>query len=235
MATNTLATTKAIGARKSDLEEGLQDIERAAMGVERQYGSGQQLGIDPRFARAAPSQIYAAGELARRQAAVGPAFGTAGTIDERETGAQNTLAQALEKYRQATSTAGMQASQSRAMSDFEREQGLWGVGQKQEELNFNLYKSQAERDDALREAYNKGIAEEQLLQTGLENAFTMQDIETYWGMVMNDLMQDLADWKSKTESDWKAYSTELNTKASAWSKIIEGVLGGAASAYGEMA
>lgn len=222
----TQQTLKAQRAKdQMEFEKGISDIERATAAVQRQYGSGQQMGIDPRFSRAVPAQTYQKGEMQRRQAATKPAFQTAQAIGEREAGAQSALAQSLEKYRQETKGATMKGQQAEAKAGLAREKGLWEVDQRQRNLGFSMYKNEANRADAIRDAYDKGVAEERLLEATTNHDIRMQDIKTYWSDVINEIDQQLRDWRQMTEAEWFRFKAELQAKAAAWGAIIGGSSG----------
>lgn len=227
MASATQKTLTSARARDpQEFEDTMGDIERSTAAVQRQYGAGQQMGVDPRFARAAPAQEYQAGELQRRQAAIDPAFQTATTIGEREAGVQNALAQSLQKYQSDIADLGQKAAQSEAATNFESETALRALDEKQRELGWGLYKSRAERNDAIQSAYRQGIAEERLLDTTISKEIKLQDIDMYWTALMNDMENRFSQWQTMTKADFDAWQTDLETKSAAWASIVSGIFGG---------
>ena len=222
----TTATLKSQKARNpQEFEDAMGEIERANAAVQRQYGSGQQMGLDPRFSRAAPAQTYQAGEMQRRQAATEPSFTTAKAIGEREAGTQNALAQSLQKYQTSVADTALKGQQSLADTGFEREKGLWQVGQGRQNLGFSMYKSNADREDAIQSAWDQGVAEDKLLESGINHDMRLQDIDMYWSNVMNEVDQALRDWQSMTQADWYRFQRDMEAKSESWGAITEGGIG----------
>jgi len=231
----TTATLKSQRARNpQEFEDAMGEIERSVASVQRQYGSGQQMGIDPRFSRAAPAQTYQAGEMQRRQAAVDPAFQTATAIGEREAGAQNALAQSLQKYQTSVADTALKGQQSLADTGFEKEKGLWTVDQNRRNLGFSMYKNNAERADAIQSAWDQGVAEDKLIEAGINHDIRLQDIDMYWSNVMNEVDQALRDWQSMTDADWYKFQRDMEAKSQSWGAITEGGIGILSTVLGEV-
>jgi DNA-binding helix-hairpin-helix protein with protein kinase domain len=229
----TTQTMKAQRAKSpTDFEKEMSDVELANASIQRQFGTGQQMGIDPN--RAAPAQIYQAGEMQRRQAATDPAFQTATAIGEREAGVQNSLAQALQKYRTNIDDITQKGQQSLAETQFGKQKGLWEVDVSRRDLGFSMYKNNAERQDAIQAAWRNGEAEEKLLEAGINHDMRLQDIEMYWTQVINEIEQELKDWSQMTQADWYKFQRDMETKSNSWAAIVDGGLGILSSVLGEV-
>ncbi len=228
--TQTLKATKA--KSPADFEKEMSDIELANASIQRQFGSGQQMGINPN--RAAPAQVYQAGEMQRRQAAIDPAFKTGTAIGEREAGVENSLAQSLQKYKNSIDDTTMKGQQSMAETDFGLKKGLWEVDTQRKDLGFSMYKNRAEREDAIQAAWNNGVAEEKLLEAGINHDMRLQDIEMYWANVTNEIDQALRDWNQMTKAQWEAFQRDMETKSNSWAAIVSGGFGILSSVLGEV-
>jgi hypothetical protein len=233
MATFTQDTLKSQKARDPrELEEAVGDIERGVQAAQRRQG-GVITKLDE-FEKAPIWDKYLAGEQARREAAAPGAAGIAGQIDERLAGATNQLQTVYDKYNQSAADLQQKQAQNTLLTDFEKEQGLWNISNQREQLDFQLFKNQAQRDDAIESLWKQGIAEDKLLDMSINHNLKLQDIDKYFTLKINEIEQEFQDWRTKTEADWNKKIAEWKADASNWGSIIGGLFGVAGGVVGTM-
>jgi hypothetical protein len=177
---------------------------------------------------------YRAGEQSRREAAAPGAAAVAGQIDERIAGAANQLGNIYDKYNAANADMQQKQAQSTLTTDFEKEQGLWNIENQREQFDFGLTKNQAQRDDAIEALWKQGIAEDKLLDMGINHNLKLQDISKYFTLKRNEIEQEFQDWQQKTQADWAKKIAEWKADASNWGSIMGGLFGVAGGVLGTM-
>jgi len=223
-----LKSTKARDPREE--EQAIADIQTGAQAAQRRQG-GVLTKIDE-FEQAPIWDKYRAAEQSRREAAAPGAQQIGGLIDERLAGATNALQDVYQKYNQTNADLLQKQAQGDQATDFEKEQGLWNISNQKDQLDFQMYKNQAQRDDALESLWKQGIAEDKLLDMSIDHQLKLQDIDKYFTLEINDIEQEFQDWKSKTESEWEAKILEWKAKASNWGAIMGGLFGIAGGVVG---
>jgi hypothetical protein len=233
MASFTQDTLNSTKARDPNEEaKMLSDLQRAQQAAQRRQGMA--LTKTDEFEQAPIFDKYRKAEQERRIAAAPGAAQVGGQIDERIAGTANQLNSVYDKYNNTRADLMQRQGQSTLTTDFEKEQGLWGVGQKRKELDFGLYKNQAQRDDAINNLWTQGIAEDKLLDMGINHQLKLQDITKYFALEQNKIQQDFLDWQSKTQADWDAMIRKMESDASAWGSIFSGILGTVGTVVGGM-
>lgn len=224
MATFTQDTLKSQRAKSpEEINTLMAELEAGHNAVRRVQGSGEAV-TDP-FQTSKVQQAWGQGEQSRRTKAAEGAAQVAGLIDERIAGTANTLNDVYEKYRQSNADLMQKQGQSALTTDFEKEQGMWGVQNERNKLDLTLYQNQTKRNDAISSAWRQGLAEDRLLDAAIEHGLRMQDIDQYFTLIQNELEQDFLDWKLKTETDWEVEKAKMESRASQWGSILGGLMG----------
>lgn len=231
MATFTTDTLKSLKARDPrEQEELMTELERAQQAAQRRQG-GIVTKLDE-FERAPVFEKYRAAEQDRRMGAAQGAAQVGSLIDERLAGTANQLQSVYDKYNQARADLMQKQGQAEQATGFETEQGLWNVENQRRGLDFQLFKNQAQRDDAIESLWQQGIAEDKLLDMSINHQLKLQDIEKYFTLKINEIEQDFLDWQQKTKIDWEEKLREMENDASQWGSILSGALGIAGGAAG---
>ena len=199
------------------------ELEDAAKNIQRYTTGGPVVGLN-RFQQQDIASQALSGEQARREAATEGVTKVSGLIDERLTAAANNLADA--KMEQENKQAQLLQQQSQGISEAEylKEKGLTELGIKKKEFNWELEKNQTNRNDALEDAYVKGIVDNTLKELQISNAMKLQDIDQYYALKKNTINQDFLDWEKKNNTDWANFIAKQTASAQAWAALIEGSL-----------
>lgn len=199
------------------------DLQDAVGSVARYQTGGPVVGLN-RFQQQAGQSEYLAGEQARREAASKGAMEIGSTIDARLTGAANTLSDAYSKYRNTADDLAQRQAQAVKGTGLDTEIGLEGVKNSRRELDFTLEKNQTLRDDALENAYVKGIVDDKMLEISGSGAMKLQDIDQYFKLKTNEIDQSFEDWKNQTNIDVTRMRAEMVASAQAFATLFQGIM-----------
>lgn len=225
MATYTSDAIKSQAMRNpKEAADELLSLEAGQQAVQKQVTGGPVTGLN-RFQRQGLQNQWVGQETARRQAAVAPAFGLAGQTDERLAGVQNTLADAYNKYLNTEANAAQQQGQTALTLGQGVTESLAGIGQKKSEYDFGLFKNQAERDDAMASLWRKGVAEETLQNMAFNHQLKMQDVDQYFKLILNQLNEDLEDYKVDSELSWSKSKRTMEAAAANTGLLMGGLMG----------
>lgn len=202
----------------------VKDIEDVSKNLQRFTTGGPVVGLD-RFQRQGAANQFLTAENQRRQAAAPGVFEISGAIDQRLTAAGDTLASAENKQRNRIDELYQQQAQALQEADFEKRKGLSDIGYKTKEIDWEMEKNQTRRDDALEDAYVKGIVDDTMLELGIAGKLKLLDLDHYYRLKSNNITQGFEDWKNKTDIDWNKMLAEMVASAEAFAKLFEGALG----------
>lgn len=209
---------------------------RQAKKMQQQFGVQQQAGT-PRIGIGTAAGYEKAAtqsrldEFNRRKAAARTAYELGGKIDARRSQLDDEMQAAIkERQRAIEKGATAQAHQDRE-NNLALQQAVKPAEDKMKELNFSLYKSNAERRAALQSAIRAGDAEKQMIDAAAENNLKQQDIENYFSMLKAQLDMEYEKTKSGNQQDWQDYQNKLTNEANNWAKIFEGSTTLSTSAY----
>jgi hypothetical protein len=205
-----------------------QRLEDASKNIQRNVTGGPIVGLN-RFQKDAAHSEAIANDIPRRIAAAENANRLAGTIDARLTGAANDLAQAEQKASDAQATSLQKQAQDMTTIDFDKQKALWELQNKRRDIDWDLEKNQTTRDDALENAWVKGIADDVMQELQISGAMKLQDIAQYYALQKNEVEQFFLDWQKKTETDWIAFQAKMVQSAEAFAALLSGAMGVATS------
>jgi hypothetical protein len=211
-----------------EADDELRDLEAGQQAVQRQVTGGPVTGLN-RFQRQGVRNQWVGAENQRRQQAAGNAFGLSNQIDERNANVQNTLTDAYSKYRNVNADAAQQQAQTSLTLGQNVKESMAGLEQKKNEFDFGLFKNQAERDDAMASLWRKGVAEEALQNMAFNHQLKMQDVDQYFKLLINQLNEDLEDYKIDSQIGWSKTQRGMES-AAANTGLLMGGLGGVAGA-----
>ena len=203
-----------------------QEYERMASNLNKQFGGRQQagtpsLGIGTPTGYEAATEQTATDEYARRQKAAGSAFDLGSKVDTRRSQLSDELNAALRKRQLATDKYGTKQSETDRENDLSLAQIGQGAEQKMKELDFTSYKSQTDRNMAMKELYNKGDLNSYLQKAASENALKQQDIDNYYAMLEADLRADFEATIKEKDWDFQQLLVRANRDAANGARIIE--------------
>lgn len=209
-----------------DPKEGLKqakELEDVSKNLQRYTTGGPVVGLD-RFQQQQANNQYLTAEQQRRMAAAPGALGTAGMIDERLTGAANTLATAKNTQQNKVSDLYQQQAQALQEADYNKRKGLSETGDRYKAIDWEAEKNQTKRDDALEDAYVKGIVDDVIMELGISGKLKLQDLDHYFRNKSNEIDQGFADWKNKNEIDWNKFLAEQVASAEAFAMLFGGAM-----------
>lgn len=212
---------------QDELEEGQKSVSRWITGA-------PVMGLN-RFQKQAVDSEALAGEQERRQQAATGAMQVAGSIDERLTGAANTLSGAYDKAQSTQADLAQKQAQSLQEAEWAKTTGLRDVADKTKDVDFQLLKNQTLRDDALEDAWVKGIMDNKLQDMSIGGDMRLQDIDQYFKLKENEIQEDFLDWQKKTEIDFNAEIAKMVASAQAFATLFQGVMQGSSAIAQEVA
>lgn len=201
----------------------MDELEASSIAAQRQFGRGQAVGQN-RFQSQESANQALSQEQQRRASASQDAFNLASSIDERVAGTRNQLQSLYDKYGSTVADLTQKQGQGAAETAWQTKAGLEEVAQKRGNLDFTLYKSAADRKDALLSAMSKGNADQALQDAANAGRLKIQDAENYWDKILNDINQDLADYKQASDIEYMKWGQQLQRDASNWGSILSGVM-----------
>jgi len=192
--------------------------------IQEQFGNKNQpvVGVN-QFQGGATLSPAKEAEFKRRSEFVPEAYKTAQAAEERQTKAQDELADFYAKWDIQADELAMKQSQALRAADLQAKLQSQEVDNKLKEIGFSAFKNDADRQDSLEKAYLDGNASKQLITASINGAVKMQDIDTYWKEVINDFDQRLMDVKSWADADLKAFEYNMKTDAVNWGSIVSGL------------
>lgn len=207
----------------SDVGRNLRDTERASAQAYRQFGgTGPAPGLSTRD-REDALRDYGISEEQRREQASGQLAGLAQGIDTRTSMVSDAVADAKQLVEDANRNAAQQQiNQDRGFS-LETRQTQEDTENKLREISFKEYSSQAQRNDAIDEAYEKGALENQLFDMGVEGKIRQQDIDYYYAKMKQDLDNAFKMWEVHFSANSKKYFERVQANASNIGGLISGI------------
>ena len=221
-----------------DPKEGLKqakELEDVSKNLQRFTTGGPVVGLD-RFQQQQANNQYLTAEQQRRKAAVPGVFDIAGNIDTRLTAAADTLAEAKNKQLNRVDDLYQQQAQALQQADFEKRKGLSDIDYKRKDIDWEAEKNQTKRDDALEDAYVKGIADDVMLELGISGRMKLLDLDHYYRLKKNNLDESFADWQNMTDIEWRKMLAEMVASSEAFATLFGGAMntvGALAQAYAD--
>ena len=201
--------------------------QRMAENIQKQFG-GQQtagtptLGLGSNVGAEQATAQSQADEFKRREAAAGNAYSLASKIDTRKSAMSDEINAAIKRRKLLEGDSATKQTQMNRESDLGLHQLGQQTGQQMKELAFTSYKSQAERNQAMKELYNKGALDKQLADAALSNALKQQDIDSYFKMVESKLKADFNDALQSGEMGFETWKRNVQAQAANTASIING-------------
>ena len=213
---------KPVSAR--DMAESGRQAEELSKSIQKQFGdkNAPVVGASP-YARGIATDTGKQAEFARQQEFIPKAYEAAKGIEEKQTGIQDQVSDFWRGYSIRADEAAMKQNQAKRSADIltqEKQQELEG---KLRDIEFSALQNDAQRQDALEKAYLDGQAEIELLKGGLAGAVKMSDIEKYWDLKINDIVQDLKDFEMWTQAEKEAFTVQMKADAANWGSIVNGL------------
>jgi hypothetical protein len=173
---------------------------------------------------------YTTGEYGRREQAAQNKYNLAQTLDTRRGsvanrvrsalfGREQTQQESMDKFSQAARSAQMKAAQ-------QNQQFQTAVGK----MNFYSYKSEADRVDAMHDAYRKGVLDYQMIDAARNNMLKTADIDKYFSVLVNDLENKYREIVALDELKQKAFIADYEAASRNAGNILSGVFDIAAAA-----
>ncbi len=200
------------------------EAQKVSEKIQKQFG-------DPRAPVVAPSayQTGAASlparqaEYARRTEFVPKAYETVGNTEKAQTDIQDNLADFYTKWQIQADELAAKQGQATSQADLDALQTAYGTENKIRSIEFDAFQNAAQRYDALEKAYTDGDAEKELIRSAINGQVRVSDIDAYWDLITNDIKQDLADFTSMTDAEFKAWKEGIAAKAANWGNIVSGL------------
>ena len=205
-----------------------EEYARMAGNLQKQFGGMQArgtptLGIGTPTGYEAATTQSASDEYNRRKAAASNAFDLGSKIDTRRSKLADELDAAIRQRQLATD------KYATAQSNTDRENALTtaGIGedakQKMQQVDFSLYKSQTDRDMAMKDLYAKGDLEAYMNKAASQNALKQQDIDNYYSMLEAGLRADYEAEMKNIDWDFETLMRKTNRDAANGAAIISGL------------
>lgn len=206
-----------------DMAQSAWEAQEVSKNIQRQFGDKRSPIVAPSAFRTADAAIPAKqAEFQRRQQFLPQAYQTIAEVEEKQTGIQDEVADFYDKWNLKADELMMKQDQARRGADLETQQVLQGVEEKMRDIEFTSFQNAAKRYDAMEEAYQKGDAEKSLIQAGINGTIKVKDVEKYWDMVVQDIQEDLKDWRQMTELEFNTWKQKIAAKSKNAAKFIEG-------------
>jgi hypothetical protein len=209
-----------------DPKEGLKqakELEDVSKNLQRFTTGGPVVGLD-RFQQQQAGNQFLEAEQARRMAAAPGMLDIAGNIDMRNASAGEALAAAKNKQTNETDNLYQKQAQALQEAEFQKRKGLSDLEYKYDEIDWEAEKNQTKRDDALEDAYVKGIVDDVILELTISNKLTLSDLDQYYRGKQNEIMNSFKDWETKTDIDWQKMLAEMIASAEAFAMFFQGAL-----------
>lgn len=201
----------------------LDELEQSSIAVQRQHGRAPAVGLN-RFQQQDTANQWLGQEQQRRVDAGKQSFDLANTVDERIAGTRNQLADVYDKYNQSAAALKQKGGQSSVGTQLEVSQAGAKAAQERGNIDFTTYKNSAERKDALISAMRQGTAAEEMQDAAAARSLKIQDMENYWTTLQNEIDNELKDYQSASESDFRKWSARMEAEAQNTAAILQGVL-----------
>jgi hypothetical protein len=199
----------------------LDRYETRMMAGQKQFGGKGTAaqGLSSSGRQAAEEQIRL-GEATRRPEATEKAYQLGSTIDKRKSQLSDEVEAALRKRQNLTTDAATKQSQQDRENALSTEQITEGAKSSMRDLNFSLYKSQTERDQAMREAWQKGSLESELQVAAINNSLRMQDVENYYKLLIGDLQGEMQKFEAMSKFELEDWTNSMMDRAKNWGALI---------------
>lgn len=226
---------KSTEEKDPNLEKKKQEaLARQAAVIQRQFGGQQTLGapkigIGSSFGSQATQAQVTADEANRRKQAATNAFAFGSQVDARKSKISDELQAALTKRQRNEADWATKQSQQNRENALGTKETLTGMKQSIDKLSFNNYKSQSERNEAMRKAYVTGDLEKQIQSAATQGALKQQDLDNYFSMLEAELNAEFARSSKDLEFGWEEYKASLDAKARNLAAIFSGAAGVAQS------
>lgn len=213
----------------------IKDLEDVSKNIQKNITGGPAVGLDMFQRQGAQNKVLTA-EQERRKAAVPGATEIAGAIDNRLSSSANALAEASNKQENKAADLYQQQAQALQEADFNERKGLSDISTKKKDIDWELEKNQTRRNDALEDAFVKGMMDDTVLELSIEGKMKLLDLDHYYRLKQNSLTQNMEDWKNNSQIEWDKFLAEMTANAQTFAALFSGMTGaiaGAARYYGE--
>lgn len=199
----------------------LDRYETRMMAGQRQFGgkNTSPQGLSSSGRQAAEEQITL-GEANRRPEATKNAFTLGSSIDKRKGQLSDEVEAALRKRQNLTTDAATKQSQQDREQALSNEQITEGAKSSMRDLNFSLYKSQTERDQAMRDAWQKGSLDAELQVAAINNNLRMQDVENYYKLLIADINGEMQSFEKMSKFELEDWTNNMMDKAKNWGALL---------------
>lgn len=219
-----------------DYLDKLRDTEVESKRIQRQFGAaGGAAPVGMSYdAKRQGLNKFITGDLDRRTTALAGAAELAKSTDTRRTeiDGASTAVDAKNKFLNQDSLT----SQSNMLRENQlgRDTLAENVNQQGQKIAFSALKTQAERDDAIISAIQKGELEQEMLSSAQTHGIGMQDIDTMFDKLIADIDNQYKDWEMEAKGDNAALIKRWELQANNTAAVVNGTtqaVGTAAEAF----
>lgn len=207
----------------------LRDAEIESKRIQRQFGaagSSAPVGLSYEAKRQGLNK-YLGADVDRRTTALAGAADLAKKTDTRITGidrASDSLDTRNKFLNEDALTSQSNMLRENALVNDTRSENVNQQGQK---IAFGALSKQADRDDAIITAIQKGELETEMLESAQTHGISMQDIDTVFDKLMADIDNQYKDWEMQAKGDNAALLKMWETQANNSAAMVNGVTGAA--------
>lgn len=170
------------------------------------------------------------GEAERRPDATKKAYDLGSSIDKRKSQLSDEVEAAIRKRENimqgASDKQGNMLREDELSTDKIMEEARQGL----RDVNFSVFKSQADRDQAMREAYQKGALDAELQVAALNGGLRMQDIENLYKLRIAEIDGEMRTFEKMSEQELRDWVAKMDNRAKGWGGILTALETGAKAA-----
>lgn len=164
-----------------------------------------------------------AGEFDRRKSAATGAYGYAQQAGQQEGGISDRVRAALLGRQQATGQMATSQNQQLLTAGQAARGATQQFNQQNSQLDYQRYKTDAARSDALSFAQQQGNLDVTLLNDAKDNALSLADIDRAFKLKFADIDNLFKDWQSQYAADNAAYINKITNNAKSTGTLISGI------------
>jgi hypothetical protein len=166
---------------------------------------------------------YKSGEYNRRVGATKQQQQLSQAQDTRTSSIADRVKDALYNRQKAETDFATQSSQQDRTAGLSAQSQMQEYGQGIAKQDFTAYSNSADRYDAIKTAYNNGLAEQQILEANKNSVLKIADIEKFYALAKQDFDNMTADWSAMSDQQLKQSLEKIKSDASNWGSIITGL------------
>lgn len=201
------------------------EAERTAKKIQKFYGApGEQVITSTPWQRAQAESPAATAKYEAQKQFVPQAYSQAAQAEQAGAQIQDANADFWDKYTLRADELARKQYQTGATVGQELQEQMFRLGEKNRELDFTAFRNQAERNDALEEAYHTADFEKMMTEAAINHKITMQDLDTFWKLQMNELQQKWLDYENQAKIDLGEFKAAVDTQAKLWGSLFSNMV-----------